>query len=107
MSEIPTGITRNWGTCNAYDCDAVLPWDMAAVLVNGTPYCSPDCAKNADIPDVQTVGLHDPQFNADRPEHIEDSQVYFYRRVAQHESPTEVIQEVADMLTGEFRPTEK
>lgn len=105
MSDVPTsGITRNWGTCNAYDCEGVLPWDMAAVLVNGTPYCSPDCAEQADIPDVETVGLHDPQFHADRPDHVDDEQVYFYREIGPHESPGEVIAEVAEMYPGAFRP---
>jgi hypothetical protein len=94
---------RNWGTCNAYQCDSVLPWDMSAVLVNGTPYCSPECAKNADIPDVETVGLHDPQYCAERPDEVDEKCVYFTRELAPRESPSDVIDEIAEMHGAPFR----
>lgn len=93
-----------FGTCNAYGCDEVLPWDMAAIGVNGWGYCSPECAKNADVDSLNTVCLHDPQYHGKRPDGVDGDTVDVWREFAEGESLAEGVDSVAELYPHEFRP---
>ena len=92
-----------FGTCNRAGCDTVLPWDMPAIGINGVGYCSPECAKQTDIVDVESVCLHDPQYHVDRPDHVEDDCVDMYRELGPNETLDEAIDEIAEWFDAPFR----
>lgn len=56
----------DWDTCDNENCDEYTPWDMLAVIVTNSVFCSPECAAEACDDANADVWLHDPQFTVDR-----------------------------------------
>jgi hypothetical protein len=95
-------------TCSRPDCGEPTPWDMLAVVVDGTWFCSPPCAAtHVDTLEAppETVRLHDPQHHVDRdafPD-VDSDAVAIRRRVHGMDDAVAAIGAVSGMIHAPFR----
>jgi hypothetical protein len=95
-------------TCSRPDCEEPTPWDMLAVVLDGTWCCSPACAlDHLDTLETppETVTLHDPQYHVDRdalPD-VSSEAVDIRREVVGMAEAIEAIRDAGELFPGQFR----
>jgi len=98
----------NTDTCSCAGCESSTPWDMSAVVLDGTWCCSPACAlehlDGLERP-PELVTLHDPQYHVDRDGLLDVSSaaVGIRRKVVGTAEAIEAIRDADELFPGQFR----
>jgi len=97
-------------TCSRPDCEEPTPWDMLAVVLDGTWCCSPACAlDHLDTLETppETVTLHDPQHHVDRDglPAVSSEAVHMRCDVVGMAEAIEAIRDAGELPPGQFRPS--
>lgn len=97
------------GYCHRDDCDSLVPWDKASIVLNRSyAYCSLRCAERASgelDEEITEVCLHDPQGQANREGIRLDRQneTNVWRFVVNHEETLAAISSFRERHKGPFR----
>jgi hypothetical protein len=95
-------------TCSCAGCESSTPWDMQAVVLDGTWCCSPACAlDHLDTLETppETVTLHDPQYRVDRDglPGVSSKAVHIRCDVVGMAEAIEAVRDAGELFPGQFR----